>query len=66
MNSLREFREQYKKQALDKKSADQKKKIPQPSPPVSESGFYSTASEVNSEDSISHVLLFLFWEWEAR
>ena len=55
MNSLREYRDQYKRDALIRKEKAQKEKLPRSSPPVSESGFYSTTSEINEEDSISQL-----------
>ena len=58
MNSLREYRDQYKREALIRKEKAQKEKLPRSSPPVSESGFYSTASEINEEDSISQFCFF--------
>ena len=59
MESLRDIRRRFKEDAINKKdSAIQQRKMPQRSPPISESGFYSTNSEVNEEDSISQFFFF--------
>ena len=47
IRSLKEVRKQYKEKALE---AAQVSTGPQPSPPVSECDFYSTATECKDED----------------
>ena len=60
IRSLKEVRKQYKEKALE---ATQVSAGPQPSPPVSECDFYSTATECKLLALLLHMLAF---RWPER
>ena len=57
MENLKDLRRRFKEDAINKAVPSvQKKKMPQQSPPASESGFYSTQSVIDEEESDSQVM----------